>query len=102
MTVIKINAIDVPLEAGDTLAERFAPRVRSMEGIPGSEGFELFRPEDGRTTWLVVTRWSDEESFDAWRNSQAFREGHTRANGVKPVGTKSEIWNYSVAVRSDQ
>ena len=44
MTVIKINAIEVPEGSGDALAERFSPRARAMDDVPGSEGFELLRP----------------------------------------------------------
>lgn len=102
MTVIKINAIEVPAEAGDSLADRFAPRARAMDEVPGCEGFELLRPEDGRSTWLVVTRWADEESFEAWKNSHAFTEGHQQPEGRRPVGTSSEVWNYSIAVTSDR
>ena len=70
MTVIKINAITVPADSGDTLA-RF-------------EGFELLKPTDDRTTWLVITRWTDEASFEAWVNSPAFGSGHQ--GGAKPDG----------------
>lgn len=76
MTVIKINAITVPADSGDTLAQRFAARAGAVDGQPGFEGFELLKPTDDRTTWLVITRWSDEESFDAWVNSEAFGAGH--------------------------
>lgn len=100
MTVIKINAIEVPADSGDALAERFAPRARAMDDVPGCLGFELLRPEDDRTTWLVVTRWENEESFEAWKSSQAFREGHSQKEGHRPVGTSSQIWNYSIAVTS--
>jgi hypothetical protein len=34
---------------------------------------------DERTTWLVVTRWRDEESFRAWAQSPAFAQGHRGA-----------------------
>lgn len=102
MTVVKINAIDVPEGSGDALAERFAPRAGAMEDVPGFEGFELLRPEDGRATWLVITRWVDEDSFAAWRDSPNFREGHGRPEGQRPVGISSEVWNYSTAVRSGQ
>lgn len=100
MTVVKINAIEVPESSGDSLAERFAPRARAMDDVPGFEGFELLRPEDSRTTWLVVTRWADEESFEAWTSSQNFKQGHSQPEGRRPVGTASEIWSYSVAVTS--
>ena len=61
MTVIKINAITVPEDAGDELARRFAARAGAVDDQEGFEGFELLRPTDDRRQWLVVTRWRDEE-----------------------------------------
>ena len=71
MTVIKINAITVPENAGDELARRFAARAGAVDDQEGFEGFELLRPTDDRRQWLVVTRWRDEASFQAWVSSPA-------------------------------
>ena len=76
MTVIKINALTVPAEMGEEVAKRFAARAGAVDGHDGFEGFELLRPTDERTTWLVVTRWRDVESFEAWRTSPSFAHGH--------------------------
>jgi heme oxygenase (mycobilin-producing) len=76
MTVIKINAITVPADSGDELAHRFAARAGAVDNADGFEGFELLKPTDGREQWLVVTRWRDEESFQAWLNSDSFAHGH--------------------------
>ena len=81
MTVVRINAITVPADSGDELARRFAARAGAVDNQDGFEGFELLKPTDGRTTWLVVTRWRDEEAFEAWRNSAAFGQGHRSASG---------------------
>jgi heme-degrading monooxygenase HmoA len=101
VTVIKINAITVPEGSGDELAHRFAKRAGAVDGQPGFEGFELLRPTDGRTTWLVVTRWKDEDSFNAWVSSPAFAHGHQHAaaaaDAPKPVSTHSELWSYDIA-----
>ncbi|MEZ5140771.1 MAG: antibiotic biosynthesis monooxygenase [Acidimicrobiales bacterium] len=101
MTIIKINAITVPAEAGDELAHRFAARAGAVDGQEGFEGFELLRPTDGRDQWLVVTRWRDEASFEAWTKSQAFAHGHAGADRPAahggPVSTASEVWGYEVA-----
>jgi heme-degrading monooxygenase HmoA len=99
--VIKINVITVPPEAGDELARRFAARAGAVDGQPGFLGFELLKPTDGRTQWLVVTRWADEASFDAWVASPAFGHGHAGADRPAPhggpVSTASEVWSYEVA-----
>ena len=107
MTVIKINAITVPADSGDELAQRFAARAGAVDGQAGFEGFELMKPTDAdRHTWLVVTRWADEESFQTWVSSPAFGHGHgQRSDGAtdatKPapshVGLSSELWSYEIA-----
>ena len=60
MTVVKINAITVPSDSGDELAQRFAARAGGVVDADGFEGFELLHPTDDRTQWLVITRWRDE------------------------------------------
>ena len=103
MTIVRINAITVPADSGDELARRFAARAGAVDNQEGFEGFELLKPTDGRTTWLVVTRWRDQASFDAWLSSPAFGHGHRsaaqRAGGEAPapVGISSELWSYEVA-----
>lgn len=118
MSVIKINAITVPADSGDELARRFAARAGAVDGQEGFEGFELLKPTDERTQWLVVTRWRDEDSFQAWLTSPAFTEGHRGTAGAQgaeaghghghghghgngegqgPVGVASELWSYEVA-----
>jgi heme oxygenase (mycobilin-producing) len=102
MTVVKINALTVPADSGDELARRFAARAGAVDSQDGFEGFELLRPTDGRTTWLVITRWRDEESFAAWQNSAAFGAGHRSAAGQgeqarPPVAIGSELWSYDIA-----
>ena len=103
MTVVKINAITVPADSGDELARRFAARAGAVDNQDGFEGFELLKPTDERTTWLVVTRWRDQASFDAWLHSPAFGHGHRSAaergggEPSAPVGVSSELWSYEIA-----
>ena len=103
MTVVKINAITVPADSGDELAKRFAARAGAVDDAAGFEGFELLKPADDRNTWLVVTRWKDEESFNGWVSSPAFADGHRSAaersggDAPRPVGVHSEVWSYEIA-----
>jgi heme oxygenase (mycobilin-producing) len=107
MTIIKINAITVAPDSGDELAQRFAKRAGAVDDQDGFEGFELLQPTDDRTTWLVVTRWRDEDAFNAWVSSPAFGAGHQSegksphghggGEAPKPVGVSSELWSYQIA-----
>jgi heme-degrading monooxygenase HmoA len=102
VSIIKINAITVPEGAGDELAHRFAARAGAVDDQDGFEGFELLKPTDGRSTWLVLTRWRDQAAFDAWVSSPAFAHGHQGADKPSPhggpVSTHSELWSYEVAL----
>ena len=89
MSVVKINAIEVPAGAGPELEARFAARARSVENQPGFEEFQLLRPTEGETRYFVYTRWDSEESFQAWMNSQAFQHGHTGAPSASHTGGPS-------------
>ncbi|GHG50836.1 hypothetical protein GCM10012320_19830 [Sinomonas cellulolyticus] len=106
MSIVKINAITVPADSGDELARRFAARAGAVDGVPGFEGFELLQPTDGRNVWLVVTRWADEESFEAWKNSASFGQGHGRpaegapAEGAHGAGSEGGA-AHAGAARSD-
>ena len=117
MTVVKINAITVREGSGDELARRFAHRAGAVDSADGFEGFELLRPTDERGTWLVVTRWRDDDAFDAWVASPAFGHGHrgsaetsgqpprghgdtadgsAEGDAPPPVAAHSELWAYEI------
>lgn len=102
--MIKINAITVPAEGGDELARRFGARAGSVDGHDGFEGFELMRPTDDRNVWLVVTRWRDEDAFEAWKTSRSFAEGHAQdgdAPKKPPVSMSAELWSYEVELTNE-
>ena len=122
MSIIRINAITVPAQTGDVLAHRFAARAGAVDGAEGFEGFELLKPTDGRDQWLVITRWRDEDAFNAWVASPAFADGHRGTDGApaagghpgghpdghpggagaeRPVGIGAEIWAYEPVVSVD-
>ncbi len=102
MSVVKINAIDVPEGMGSQLEERFAGRARMVEGFDGFEDFQLLRPTEGEQRYFVYTRWATEEHFQAWMNSQDFAHGHAsgQADGGdperKPVAQGATLMSFDV------
>ena len=103
MSVVKINAIEVPDGMGPQLEQRFAEHARVVETMPGFEGFELLRPVSGETRYFVYTRWTDEESFQGWVSSEGFRQGHTRAESsdAQPVATHASLLAFEVVQHLD-
>ena len=105
MSVVKINAIEVPEGAGPELEQRFAARAGSVDQQPGFEEFMLLRPVSGDDRYFVVTRWESEEAFENWRNGQAFQHQHrdTHENDGKgeakpqhPVATGASLLEFEV------
>jgi heme-degrading monooxygenase HmoA len=98
MSVVKINAISVPEGRGTDLEQRFAARAGQVEQMPGFEEFVLLRPTEGETRYFVYTRWESEEAFQNWVSSQAFGQGHARAESTdgKPVSTGAALLGFEV------
>jgi heme oxygenase (mycobilin-producing) len=105
MSVVKINAIEVPEGMGAELERRFAARAGEVDKMDGFEEFMLLRPVEGETRYFVLTRWASEEAFQAWRNGQQFQRqhgqppgeaGHGEAAPQQPVATGSALLSFDV------
>ncbi len=105
MSVVKINAIEVPPGSGAELEARFAARAGSVDQQPGFEEFMLLRPVAGDDRYFVVTRWESEEAFQDWRSGQAFahqhrethtEDGHGEAKPQHPVATGASLLEFEV------
>lgn len=94
MTVVKINAIEIPAGAGPELEKRFAARAGSVEGSPGFIRFQLLRPVKGDDRYFVLTEWENEESFQEWSGgrAQAAHAGEQR----KPVASGASLLEFEV------
>lgn len=103
MSIVRINALDVPPQAGDEIAKRFAARADSLAGVAGFEGFELLKPTgETETRWFVYTRWADEESYAAWRDGDGARNAHAGDSGEQrpPVSMGATLLEFDVAVEA--
>lgn len=96
MSTVRINAITVPAERAEEFEKRFAARAGEVAKAPGFEEFQLLRPADERSVYLVYTRWESEEAFQAWVESPAFQHGHKAHNTQGPVSSESELWSFDV------
>jgi heme oxygenase (mycobilin-producing) len=96
MSVVKINYVTVPEDKRDVFEERFRRRAGAVESTEGFEWFELLRPQDG-DTYLVYTRWSSEEAFQAWQSSQDFDRAHSGGGDtLAPAASGSHVGSYDV------
>ncbi|RAV15106.1 mycobilin-forming heme oxygenase MhuD [Mycolicibacterium sp. GF69] len=94
--VVKINAIEVPSDAGPELEKRFANRAHAVDNQPGFLGFQLLRPIKGENRYFVVTQWESEEAFQAWATGPAI-EAH-KGQQANPVATGASLLEFEVVL----
>ena len=66
-----VNSLPVKEGAADRIVERFAESRGHVQGFPGFVSMEVLKSE-AEDEVLVVTRWQDRDSFDAWGGSEEF------------------------------
>ena len=109
MSVVKINALEIPPQAGDEIVKRFTARMDSLKDVAGFEGFELLRPTgETEPRWFVYTRWADQESYEGWRDGDGARASHARPEASEgddqpapPVSMGATLLEFEVAVQAD-
>ncbi|HVT75833.1 MAG TPA: antibiotic biosynthesis monooxygenase [Acidimicrobiales bacterium] len=107
MSVVKINAVDVPTDRAGEFEARFAARAGAVEHTDGFEAFELLRPTGGATRYFVYTRWASEDAYQAWLASQDFAKAHAHVatdqsaqeGGAAPVAHGAELLAFEVIER---
>ena len=103
MAYVVFNVLSVPGGRGEVLEQRFANRAGMVEDSRGFEHFELLRPVEGTDQYVVYTRWTTKEDFDAWQNSRSFEQGHqgaARETSGGPAATGSAIWAFEVVTQA--
>jgi heme-degrading monooxygenase HmoA len=92
---VAINRLTMPAEYGSHLEQAFQRNAGGMADVAGFVSFDLLRAEEGGE-YLVVTRWNDKPSFEAWREGDAFSRAHGNVNPNSPV--KSQLGTYEIVV----
>jgi heme-degrading monooxygenase HmoA len=66
-----LNSLPVKEGAADRIVERFAESRGHVRGFPGFVSMEVLKSSEGDEV-LVITRWENRASFDAWVRSEEF------------------------------
>lgn len=97
--VIVMNVIQASRERADDVQAAFVARERNLAGVDGFVSLDLLRRvedelEDGPAEFVVATRWTSYEAFEAWIDSDAFFDSHAHRD---PTLTQSiELRTYEV------
>ncbi|QHS21624.1 antibiotic biosynthesis monooxygenase [Virgibacillus sp. MSP4-1] len=72
---VVMNNIPVTDEGRPIFEDRFLNRQGKIEEMPGFQAIRVLRPVHGNT-YVILTQWEDEKSFQNWKNSQSFAKAH--------------------------
>jgi heme-degrading monooxygenase HmoA len=91
------NSLPVKEGASGEIVSRFAESRGHVQGFPGFVSMEVLESDAGDEV-LVVTRWRDRESFEAWIHSDAFSRAHGRSGTGELLTGHPTMKSYRVAV----
>jgi len=91
------NSLPVKEGAADEIVERFAESRGHVQGFPGFVSMEVLK-SDAEDEVLVITRWQDRESFEAWVHSDEFKMAHGRGGAGGLLKGHPKMSSYGVAV----
>lgn len=104
---VAINYIDCNTDYKQRFEELFGTRAHAIDRMPGFKSMQVLKPQDGQSSYLIVSFWETEEHFKTWTSSPEFLEGHKRgfadiakakAEG-KEAPMKSSFKTYEVIAR---
>jgi heme-degrading monooxygenase HmoA len=92
-----VNRLPVKEGMADQVVARFAESRGHVQGFPGFVSMEVLR-SDAEDEVLVVTRWRDRESFEAWIHSEEFFRAHGRGGAGGLLTGHPRMTSYRVAL----
>lgn len=94
--IVAINRLTAPAGYGDRMARMFRERA-AFSHAPGFIDFAFLRAETNDTApdreqFVVLMRWADHASFDAWTASDEFSRAHSGMSERSPVSSTLETY----------
>ena len=82
-----MNRFQITLGREDTFETMWRQRESRLEGVDGFREFHLLKgPTDEQSTlYASHSVWDSRQAFEAWTESDAFRQAHAKARA--PEGT---------------
>lgn len=75
---VAVNSISCQEAYRERFEQLFRSRAHAIDRAPGFRRMFVLRPDLAGGDYLVVSFWDDRASFDHWRGSPEFADGHRR------------------------
>ncbi|WP_267640509.1 antibiotic biosynthesis monooxygenase family protein [Haloarchaeobius amylolyticus] len=95
------NRIPVAEGHEDAFEARFEARAEKVDQREGFVRMEVLRPVEA-DRYVVLTYWESEDAFDAWTESEEFREAHRDRPPKEMFSGKSEMESHEVFISAEK
>lgn len=82
--IIVSNRIPVNPDYAEAFETIFEERASLVDGMKGFIAFQLLRPTKSGDPYVVMTFWESKADFQAWTQSDEFKEGHAKSGTLPP------------------
>lgn len=73
---LALSRFKVSNDMQDEVASAFLSRPHLVDSTQGFIDMEVYRPHDDDAEFWLLTRWTDEDSFQNWHRSEAHHASH--------------------------
>jgi heme-degrading monooxygenase HmoA len=85
-----MNRILVKPDYAEQFEERFRNRAGEVDKMKGFVRNQVLRPDNSDDPYIVLTYWESKADFEAWVNSEAFRQGHAKSGSLPREAFKGQ------------
>lgn len=87
---VVMNRILVKPDYAEQFEERFRNRAGEVDKMKGFVRNQVLRPDNSDDPYIVLTYWESKADFEAWVNSEAFRQGHAKSGSLPREAFKGQ------------
>ena len=95
---VAANRFDVVDGKGEELIARFAESSENIAEQPGFVRFDFLTPPEDGNTYVAQTYWESEEDFEAWTDSDQFRNAHSGGGAEGVLNGHPTLETYETAI----
>ncbi len=89
---VAISRFTIANDMTEPVKEAFLNRPHMVDDAPGFLRMDVIIPRDNPDQVWLLTYWADEDSYQTWHSSHAYRESHQGIpKGLKLVPQSTEI-----------
>ena len=93
---VAISEIAVDVEGAAALEAAFRDRIGLVDEWPGFLGLEVLRHRRRPGSYLMISRWSSKETFQAYMRSETHDRSHARIPGGPHAPRPAGFGDYEV------